>query len=180
MDNAKYHNTVVEKVPTKSSTKKVMQTWLERHQIEYERSDLKRDLLRRIQAVNAKTLYKTDKIAKKYGHEVVRLPVAHCELAWAVVKDYCRKNNQLFTLKGIKDLIPNGLLQATPEMWKRFCDHVETVEDEYWEKDGLLNFHGIRHRDVRCGSLVYNWKWGETALDQAFTQVFPGFIRCNV
>ena len=27
MDNAKYHNTVVEKVPTKSSTKKVMQTW---------------------------------------------------------------------------------------------------------------------------------------------------------
>ena len=116
---------------------------VERHQIEYERSDLKRDLLRRIQAVNAKTLYKTDKIAKKYGHEVVRLPVAHCELnpielAWAVVKDYCRKNNQLFTLKGIKDLIPNGLLQATPEMWKRFCDHVEKVEDEYWEKDGLL------------------------------------------
>ena len=103
MDNAKYHNTVAEKVPTKSSTKKVMQTWLERHQIEYERSDLKRDLLRRIQAVNAKTLYKTDKIAKKYGHEVVRLPVAHCELnpielAWAVVKDYCRKNNQLFTI----------------------------------------------------------------------------------
>ena len=59
MDNAKYHNTVVEKVPTKSSTKKVMQTWLERHQIEYERSDMKRNLLRRIQAVNAKTLYKT-------------------------------------------------------------------------------------------------------------------------
>ena len=104
MDNAKYHNTVVEKVPTKSSTKKVMQTWLERHQIEYERSDMKRDLLRRIQAVNAKILYNRDKIAKKYGHEVVRLPVAHCELnpielAWAVVKDYCRKNNQLFTIK---------------------------------------------------------------------------------
>ena len=34
---------------------------------EYERSDLKRDLLRRIQAVNAKT---SDKIAQKYGHEL--------------------------------------------------------------------------------------------------------------
>ena len=143
MDQAKYHNTVVEKVPTKSSLKKVMRSWLERHQIEFEPSDLKKDLFRKIQAANPKAIYQTDKMAEKYGHEVVRLPVAHCELnpielAWAVVKDYCRKHNQAFTLKGVKELIPHGIQQATPDMWKHFCDHVEKVAEEYWEKDGLL------------------------------------------
>ena len=23
-------------------------------------------------------------------------------------------------------------------MWSNFCDHVKKVEDEYWEKDGLI------------------------------------------
>ena len=26
----------------------------------------------------------------------------------------------------------------TPDMWKHFCDHVLGVEDNFWEKDGLL------------------------------------------
>ena len=80
---------------------------------------------------------------RQSGHEVVRLPIAHCELnpielAWAIMKDYCRKHNQSFTLKEIRSLIPHGLEQVTPDMWKHFCDHVLGVEDNYWEKDGLL------------------------------------------
>ena len=47
LDNAKYHNTVIEKIPTKSSLKKVTQDWLERHGIPYEPTDLKRDLLQK-------------------------------------------------------------------------------------------------------------------------------------
>ena len=143
LDNAKYHNTVIEKIPTKSSLKKVMQDWLERHGIPYEPIDLKRDLLQKIQRAQVSTVYETDHIAKQYGHEVIRLPVAHCELnpielAWAVVKDYCRKNNQLFTLKGIEALIPQGFQQCSPDKWKHFCEHVKQIEEDFWQKDGLL------------------------------------------
>ena len=80
LDNAKYHNTVVEKVPTKSSRKEDMRQWLTRHGIPFNPNDLKRDLLCLIKASNIRTKYKTDVIAEKFGHEVVRLPVAHCEL----------------------------------------------------------------------------------------------------
>lgn len=143
LDNAKYHNAVVEKVPTKSSTKAVMKEWLDKHNIAYDATDLKRDLFSKISAVNAKTVYRTDEVAHRFGHEVVRLPIAHCEfnpieLAWSVVKRHCRTQNKSFTLKEIEDLVPNGFEQVTPAMWSNFCDHVKKVEDEYWEKDGLI------------------------------------------
>ena len=91
-------------------------------------------------------MYETDHIAKQYGHEVIRLPVAHTELnpielAWAVVKDYCRKNNQLFTLKGIEALIPQGFQQCSPDKFKHFCEHVKQIEEDFWQKDGLLEKH---------------------------------------
>jgi hypothetical protein len=88
-------------------------------------------------------LYRTDEIAQQFGHEVVRLPIAHCELnpielAWSVVKNYCRKHNKTFTLKDIEELVPLGFAEVTPDMWTNFCSHVKKVEDEYWEKDGLI------------------------------------------
>ncbi len=81
-----------------------MQQWLERHGITYNaRTDLKKYLLGKVHASKPVATYKTDVLAANLGHEVVRLPVAHCEFnpiefAWAFVKDYCRKNNQAFTL----------------------------------------------------------------------------------
>ena len=113
LDNAKYHNTVVEKVPTKSSRKEDMRQWLTRHGIPFNPNDLKRDLLCLIKASNIRTKYKTDVIAEKFGHEVVRLPVAHCELnpiemAWATVMNYIRTNNKTFTMKEAQSLVGQG------------------------------------------------------------------------
>ena len=53
--------------------------------------------------------------------EVVRRPVAHCELnpiemAWAQVKGYIKEQNKSFTLSEVKRL---------------------AIEDHYWEHDGL-------------------------------------------
>ena len=72
-----------------------MRQWLTRHGIPFNPNDLKRNLLCLIKASNIRTKYKTDVIAENFGHEVVRLPVAHCELnpiemAWATVKNYIR------------------------------------------------------------------------------------------
>ena len=111
LDNAKYHNTIVEKIPTKRSTKRVMKQWLDNHGITYDSKDLKKDLFKLIQSCNAITFYQTDCVAARYGHEVVRLPIAHCEfnpieMAWSIVKDYIRKNNTTFKLTDVQALIP--------------------------------------------------------------------------
>ena len=93
LDNASYHNGVLEKVPTKSSLKREMQEWLDKHGIRYDSSDLKVDLFSKIVAAQPKTIYLTDKEAEDKGHEVVHSLVAHCELnlidlAWAQVKEF--------------------------------------------------------------------------------------------
>ena len=54
------------------------------------------------------------------GHEVVRLPVAHCELnpielAWAQVKAYVRDHNRQFTLTEVERLVHEGFQVVTPQ-----------------------------------------------------------------
>ena len=70
------------------------------------------------------------------GHEVVRLPVAHCELnpiemAWSQVKGHVKDNNKKyaffkstivisgvlfrFTLTEVKELVYEGFEKVTPE-----------------------------------------------------------------
>ena len=93
------------------------------------------------------------------GHEVVRLPVAHCELnpiemAWSQVKGHVKRNNKRyinivmdivivwhlfrFTLTEVKELVYQGFEAVTSERWQSLIKHVqEEVEDHYWEQDGL-------------------------------------------
>ena len=138
MDNASYHNTVVEKIPTKSSNKDEM-----KHGIEHDEKDLKADLMKKISEAKPTKIFKTDDIARNFHHTVLRLPVHHPELnpiklAWSVVKGYVTKHNKSFTLKEVEKLVPEGMSMVTPALWEKFCHHTEKVEDEYWQKDGLI------------------------------------------
>ena len=56
-----------------------MIAWLKNHGISYDDSDLKVDLMEKIVAAQPTVASLTDIEAE--GHEVVRLPVAHCELS---------------------------------------------------------------------------------------------------
>ena len=143
VDNASYHNGVVEKVPTKSSRKADMQAWLQRHGISYNSNDLKANLLNKIVAAQPEAMYLTDVDAEAKGHEVVRLPVPHCELnptelAWAHVKEHVRKNNKLFTMAEIQQLTPDGIQAVTPDLCQKYVEHVRGVEDRFWEQDGTV------------------------------------------
>ena len=91
LDNAPYHNVVVEKVPVQSSTKTFMREWLTKHEIRWKHGDLKRDLFEKIKETSPQKEYVVDGIAKAAGHSVLRSPIAHCELnpielVWASVK----------------------------------------------------------------------------------------------
>ena len=83
------------------------------------------------------------------GHEVVRLPVAHCklnpiEMAWSQVKGYVKDNNKKygvnnnyvnvhfynsflyrFTLSEVKELVYKGFEKVTPDRWQSLITHVQ-------------------------------------------------------
>ena len=143
LDNASYHNTQREKIPSKSSRKSEMKEWLSKHGIEYSESDLKADLMEKIVKAKPTKVFETDVIAAKFTHKVLRLPVAHpelnpIELAWAEVKAYVAKHNKTFTLKEVERLVPEAIDTISPAKWHKFCQHTVAVEDEYWAKDGLV------------------------------------------
>jgi hypothetical protein len=94
-------------------------------------------------------------MADAAGHEVVRLPVAHCtlnpiEMAWAQVKGYIKANNQKFNLREVERLAHEGFDIVTPELWASLVKHVrEKVEDHYWENDGLTEDYSIHEFTFR-------------------------------
>ena len=80
------------------------------------------------------------------GHEVDRLPVAHCELnpiemAWSQVKGHVKQNNKRyinividivivwhlfrFTLTEVKELVYQGFEAVTSERWQSLIKHVQ-------------------------------------------------------
>ena len=110
LDNAPYHNRVSEPVPTKSSTKSVMRTRLTKNEIEWDATDLKKDLFEKIKERQPEKCYVTDKLAEEKGIAVIRTPVAHCELnpielVWSKVKEYLRLHNTTFKLADLEKLV---------------------------------------------------------------------------
>ena len=69
----------MENTPTKLQKIK-MQAWLKNHGILYSENDLKMNIMAEITPAHSTAVYLTHVEAEVQGHEVVRLPVAHCEL----------------------------------------------------------------------------------------------------
>ena len=38
----------------------------------------------------------------------------------------------------VERLTPEAICTVTPELWKRYVNHVKEVEDRYWVQDGLI------------------------------------------
>ena len=72
-------------------------------------------------------LYLTDKAAESEGGAFASCPL-----------EYVRKNNNLFTMVEVEQLTPHGIGAVTPDLWKKYVEHVQCVEDKYWEQDGLI------------------------------------------
>lgn len=80
MDNASYHSVRAEKLPTSNSRKAEMQDWLRHKNVAFSSSLKKADLYDLIKLHKPhSTKYKIDELAKKYGHDILRLPPYHCD-----------------------------------------------------------------------------------------------------
>ena len=85
-----------------------------------------------------------DNIAKRYGHEVLRLPPYHCdlnaiELIWADEKNFAARENKEMTLESVEKLFRKRKAEITAEMCKKCVEHVEHVELSYWKTDRIID-----------------------------------------
>ena len=143
LDNATYHNKLKDKPPTTANKRDDIKDWLRQHGIHFEDHEIKRTLLEKVRQNRPEPLYLTDEAARDKGHTVLHLPVAHCELnpielAWASVKGYVARHNKKYNMTEIQRLTPEGFTHTTTDMWRGFCRHVVDVENDYFEKDGLV------------------------------------------
>lgn len=145
MDNASYHSAQVEKVPSSSSRKADIQCWLKSKSIPFSDDQLKSELLQLVKQHKHMFLaYQIDTLASAAGHEVVRLPPYHCELnpielVWSQVKGYVASKNTDFKIDSVEKLLLEGIAGVTPQNWFRDCTHVIRLEDEAWERDGIID-----------------------------------------
>jgi hypothetical protein len=61
------------------------------------------------------------------------------ELAWAKIKRIVREHNVTADLSVQKLLqtTHDAIGQVNQEGWEGFCQHVESLEKQYWEMDGI-------------------------------------------
>lgn len=146
MDNAPYHGKQTDKPPTKYSLKKDMISYLIKNGIECNENMRKVVLYDLVLSIKPKEkIFRVDKLFAKYGHSVVRLPPYMCELnpielAWSKVKYHIRTSNTSgdMSLSKLQQLVQEGIQSVSEVDWISYCNHVERLEKDYFEKDGLV------------------------------------------
>ena len=144
LDNAKYHNVLVEDFfPSLSSTKEQMQSWLTRNRISWLPDMLKCELLELCKRHAPEPEYRLDHIAAQKNVTILRTPPYHPELqpietCWAVVKNHMADNCD-FTMKGLKEKLPDAFDKVTSRTCKRIMDKIVEIENKYWQEDVELD-----------------------------------------
>lgn len=54
------------------------------------------------------------------------------------MKGYVAKHNKKHNLKEIEQLTPKGFEHTTTDSWRAFCRHVVDIENQYFNRDGLI------------------------------------------
>jgi transposase len=161
LDNAKYHNPVVEKSPTGSWKKGDIIAWLQKKGLPADPSLTKVELMKIVVTNRPPKLFLSDVVADRMGHCVLRTPIRHpmlnpIELVWAYMKHQVAAANNLFNMKGVKMLYEKAHDEVTPEYWRKCIGHVEKVEEQ---------FRKLTHVDMSMnGSIVISL--GEESEDE--------------
>ncbi|XP_045455122.1 uncharacterized protein LOC123664648 [Melitaea cinxia] len=142
IDNALYHSTQIEKLPSSASLKSEMQKWLSDNNIPYEERMTKRELYHLIVVNKPPKTYIVDELLKQHGHEVLRLPPYHCDLnpieyIWNLTKQRVADKNIDQSERQIETLTKEAIASITTEDWRKEINHVERLEKQYWDNDRL-------------------------------------------
>lgn len=143
LDNASYHSVQENRKPTLSSLKKDIVDWLAHNNIQFEGSLTKAELLMLVKNVPSEKTYKIDKMFTNAGHSVLRLPPYHAdlnpiELVWADIKRRVGESVS-DSLEVKRRLCEHAFSEYSESKWKKCCEHVRKIEDEYISKDALID-----------------------------------------
>ncbi|XP_016656461.1 uncharacterized protein LOC107882156 isoform X2 [Acyrthosiphon pisum] len=145
MDNAPYHSTKSEQIPTLSSKKTEILEWLNSKGVTFDKPLLKLQLLVKVRELKPRfSSYVIDKLATNSGHTVLRLPPNHnkfnpIKLAWAMMKGYVKRNNETFKVDSIRKLVNMAIDRVTKENWKNFINNVIEEENKIWIVDDIMD-----------------------------------------
>ena len=144
-NNASYHSRNSEDYPISKWRKAQFQKWLSENNISFSPDALRSELwiLCKRHRVE-KTSKIVEEIAKKYGHEVLRLPPYHCELnaielIWGDEKNYVARENKSMTIEGVEKLFRKRRGEINKEICRNCIQHVRNVEYRYWEMDRIID-----------------------------------------
>lgn len=143
MDNASYHCTQINKVPTIAKRKDEIKEWLVANGIEFTDDMTKAVLLELVKKHKPIPVYEIDRILEEHGHTIQRLPPYHCdlnsiELIWSLAKRKFAEKNINREKKEIPRLIEEAFTSITSDDWKKECNHVKNVENKYREQDYII------------------------------------------
>ncbi|XP_054279076.1 uncharacterized protein LOC128997462 [Macrosteles quadrilineatus] len=145
VDNAPYHNVLVDKAPTSKSKKQEMKDWLSKHNIAFSEEMFVPELYKLITQNKSKFFrYVLDETVQAQGHEILRLPPYHpdlnpIELVWADIKGYVAGKNTTFNFSDVQAITEEKIASMGPEDWFPKCQHVKKVEEEYLLKEGGID-----------------------------------------
>ncbi|XP_075984931.1 uncharacterized protein LOC142982355 [Anticarsia gemmatalis] len=145
MDNAAYHNKLLNSAPTSNSKKSDMIAWLKAKGIEFDSSMLTPSLYELVcQHKDQSREYSIDKMLSDAGHATLRLPPYHpdlnpMELAWASIKAHVAKQTTPMVVERLIELVEEKLALMSETEWAELCEKVKQVENEYIDSDSIID-----------------------------------------
>ena len=144
LDNAKYHNVLVEgSFPNRCNKKEQLRSWLSHNGYAWREDMLKSELLELCARLAPVPEYRLDKLAKEHDISILRTPPYHPELqpietCWAVVKNYMADNCD-FSMSGLRKRLPEAFSKVVSSTVKEIIAKVVEQEDKYWKEDEKLD-----------------------------------------
>jgi transposase len=146
LDNAPYHNVVVEDAfPTPKSRKEQLCAWLTKKGIPWTPDLLKPELYDLCKKCAPAPEYRLDQLAEASGHRLLRTPQYHPELqpietCWGIVKNYMADQCD-FTTQNFHKQLPIALSKVKPSTCRKLIAKVVEQEEKYWAEDEQLYEH---------------------------------------
>lgn len=155
MDNAPYHSMQINKPPSAGNRKAEIQNWLREHEIHYDESWTKSELLQLLINHKPEKDYLIDNLLPDHGYETLRLPPYNCDLnpieyVWNLVKQRVAEKNVDQLEKKIEDLTRAAIASITVEDWQKQINHVKKLENDYWKRE-VTNEEDIENFIISIG-----------------------------
>lgn len=143
MDNASYHSVRVNKPPTQANRIADIKEWLRANDLHYDDLWRKCQLLEVVKQNMSAPLYEIDEVLKSHGHEVLRLPPYHCtlnpiEMIWGIMKQKVADKNVNRPASDIKLLTEEAFSQIGGVEWRKCCEHVKKIENDFIKQDRII------------------------------------------